>query len=144
MGRYVRSSKMKAGHRYTAYFEYGLDRTRLDGRQGPAIWCGHGVLARNLVRSQSWSAGLPRPSSRASPERTQIYHDDFFRSRKVSTSCLRPIGCNTCFRNKVAHCHRQHLLQIIWQQNIHDRPQVMPLACGALDSPKYSILRFAG
>ena len=29
---------------------YGWDRTRLDGRQGAAIWCGHGVLAHNLVK----------------------------------------------------------------------------------------------
>ena len=29
---------------------YGWDRTRLDGRQGTAIWCGHGVLAHNLVK----------------------------------------------------------------------------------------------
>ena len=29
---------------------YGWDRTRLDSRQGAAIWCGHGVLAHNLVK----------------------------------------------------------------------------------------------
>ena len=29
---------------------YGWDRTRLDGRNGAAIWCGHGVLAHNLVK----------------------------------------------------------------------------------------------
>jgi hypothetical protein len=29
---------------------YGWDRTRLDGTQGAAIWCGHGVLAHNLVK----------------------------------------------------------------------------------------------
>jgi transposase, IS5 family len=29
---------------------YGWDRTRLDGRQGAAIWCGHGAFARNLVK----------------------------------------------------------------------------------------------
>ena len=29
---------------------YGWDRTRLDGRQGAAIWCGHGVLTHNLVK----------------------------------------------------------------------------------------------
>ncbi len=29
---------------------YGWDRTRLDGRQGAAIWCGHGVFAHNLVK----------------------------------------------------------------------------------------------
>jgi transposase, IS5 family len=27
---------------------YGWDRTRLDGRQGAAIWCGHGVFTHNL------------------------------------------------------------------------------------------------
>jgi IS5 family transposase len=29
---------------------YGWARTRLDGRHGAAIWCGHGVFARNLVK----------------------------------------------------------------------------------------------
>jgi IS5 family transposase len=29
---------------------YGWDRTRLDGRQGAATWCGHGVFAHNLVK----------------------------------------------------------------------------------------------
>jgi IS5 family transposase len=29
---------------------YGWDRTRLDTRHGAAIWCGHGVLAHNLVK----------------------------------------------------------------------------------------------
>jgi IS5 family transposase len=29
---------------------YGWDRTRLDTRQGAAIWCGHGVFAHNLVK----------------------------------------------------------------------------------------------
>jgi hypothetical protein len=29
---------------------YGWDRTRLDGRQGAAIWCGHRVFAHNLVK----------------------------------------------------------------------------------------------
>jgi IS5 family transposase len=29
---------------------YGSDRTRLDGSHGAAIWCGHGVLAHNLVK----------------------------------------------------------------------------------------------
>ena len=29
---------------------YGWDRTRLDGRQGASIWCGHGVFTRNLVK----------------------------------------------------------------------------------------------
>jgi IS5 family transposase len=29
---------------------YGWDRTRLDGRAGAAIWCGHAVLAHNLVK----------------------------------------------------------------------------------------------
>jgi len=29
---------------------YGWDRTRLGGRHGTAIWCGHGVLAHNLVK----------------------------------------------------------------------------------------------
>src|SRR5215470_1110812 len=29
---------------------YGWDRTRLDGRHGAAIWCGHGVLTHNLTK----------------------------------------------------------------------------------------------
>jgi transposase, IS5 family len=29
---------------------YGWDRTRLDGKDGAAIWCGHGVFAHNLVK----------------------------------------------------------------------------------------------
>jgi IS5 family transposase len=29
---------------------YGWNRTRLDGRHGAAIWCGHGVFAHNLVK----------------------------------------------------------------------------------------------
>ena len=29
---------------------YGWDRTRLDGRHGAAIWCGHRVFAHNLVK----------------------------------------------------------------------------------------------
>jgi IS5 family transposase len=29
---------------------YCWDRTRLDGRDGASIWCGHGVFAHNLVK----------------------------------------------------------------------------------------------
>jgi len=29
---------------------YGWDRTRLDGRDGASIWCGHGVSSHNLVK----------------------------------------------------------------------------------------------
>jgi transposase, IS5 family len=29
---------------------HGWDRTRLDRRQGAAIWCGQGVFAHNLVK----------------------------------------------------------------------------------------------
>jgi len=29
---------------------YGWDRTRLDCRQGAAIWCGHGVFTHNLIK----------------------------------------------------------------------------------------------
>ena len=29
---------------------YGWDRTRLDGRHGAAIWCGHGVFTHNLAK----------------------------------------------------------------------------------------------
>jgi IS5 family transposase len=29
---------------------YGWNRTLLDGKNGAAIWCGHGVLAHNLVK----------------------------------------------------------------------------------------------
>jgi transposase, IS5 family len=37
-----RISYLKRGHAW--------DRTRLDGRHGAALWCGHGVSARNLVK----------------------------------------------------------------------------------------------
>ena len=29
---------------------YGWDRTRLDGKDGAAIWCGHGIFTHNLVK----------------------------------------------------------------------------------------------
>ena len=29
---------------------FGWDRTRIDGIHGARIWCGHGVLAHNLVK----------------------------------------------------------------------------------------------
>jgi transposase, IS5 family len=29
---------------------YGWDRTRLDTKNGAAIWCGHGVFAHNLIK----------------------------------------------------------------------------------------------
>jgi transposase, IS5 family len=29
---------------------YGWDRTRMDGRNRAAIWCGHGVFAHNLAK----------------------------------------------------------------------------------------------
>jgi IS5 family transposase len=29
---------------------YGWDRTRLDGREGVSIWCGHGVFTHNLIK----------------------------------------------------------------------------------------------
>ena len=29
---------------------YGWDRTRMDGIAGARVWCGHGVLAHNLVK----------------------------------------------------------------------------------------------
>jgi IS5 family transposase len=32
---------------------YGWDRTRLDGRHGAAIWCGHGVFSHNLLKIAS-------------------------------------------------------------------------------------------
>ena len=35
---------------------YGWDRTRLDGREGAPIWCGHGVLAHNLVKISALAA----------------------------------------------------------------------------------------
>jgi hypothetical protein len=36
---------------------YGWDRTSLDGRQGATIWCGHGVLAHNLVKIGALARG---------------------------------------------------------------------------------------
>ena len=46
---------------------YGRDRARLDGRNGAAIWCGHGVFAHNLVKAERrrLSASAIRPSSTA-------------------------------------------------------------------------------
>jgi transposase, IS5 family len=35
---------------------YGWDRTLLDGKDGAAIWCGHGVLAHNLVKISALAA----------------------------------------------------------------------------------------
>jgi IS5 family transposase len=35
---------------------YGWDRTRLDGRERAAIWCGHGILAHNLVKTATLAA----------------------------------------------------------------------------------------
>lgn len=35
---------------------YGWDRTRLDGRHGAAIRCGHGVFAHNLVKIANLTA----------------------------------------------------------------------------------------
>jgi hypothetical protein len=32
------------------FLSYSWDRTRLDGRHGAAIWCGHGVFTHNLVK----------------------------------------------------------------------------------------------
>jgi IS5 family transposase len=29
---------------------YGWDRTRLDGKDGATVWCGHGVFAHNLIK----------------------------------------------------------------------------------------------
>jgi len=37
---------------------FGWDRTRMDGLQGARIWCGHGVLAHNLVKI----SGLLQPT----------------------------------------------------------------------------------
>jgi IS5 family transposase len=35
---------------------YGWDRTRLDGRDRTAAWCGHGILAHNLVKITALAA----------------------------------------------------------------------------------------
>lgn len=35
---------------------YGWDRTLLDGRNGAAIWCGHGVFTHNLVKISNLAA----------------------------------------------------------------------------------------
>jgi IS5 family transposase len=35
---------------------YGWDRTLPDGKDGAAIWCGHGVFARNLVKISALAA----------------------------------------------------------------------------------------
>ena len=44
---------------------YGWDRTRLDGRHGAAIWCGHGVFACNLVKIGALAANQHRQRRRA-------------------------------------------------------------------------------
>jgi IS5 family transposase len=35
---------------------YGWDRSRLDGRHGAGIWCGHGIFAHNLVKIAALTA----------------------------------------------------------------------------------------
>jgi transposase, IS5 family len=35
---------------------YGWDRTRMDGRERTATWCGHGILAHNLVKITALAA----------------------------------------------------------------------------------------
>jgi IS5 family transposase len=35
---------------------YGWDRTLLDGKTGATIWCGHAVLAHNLVKASALAA----------------------------------------------------------------------------------------
>jgi transposase, IS5 family len=35
---------------------YGWDRTRLDRREGAAIWCGHGVFTHNLIKISDLAA----------------------------------------------------------------------------------------
>ena len=35
---------------------YGWDRTHLDGRNGAATWCGHGVFAHNLIKISTLAA----------------------------------------------------------------------------------------
>ena len=35
---------------------YGWDRTLLDGKNGAAIWCGHGVFTHNLVKISALAA----------------------------------------------------------------------------------------
>jgi IS5 family transposase len=49
---------------------YGWDRTCLDRRQGAAIWCGHGVIAHNLLKIAGWPSDPLQPSSHPAPERT--------------------------------------------------------------------------
>jgi IS5 family transposase len=43
---------------------YGWDRTRLDGKNGAAIWCRYGIFTHNLSRSAPWPADPARPSPR--------------------------------------------------------------------------------
>ena len=45
---------------------YGWNRTRLDGRDGAAIWCGHGVFTHNLVKIGAL-ASLTGPHRPAAP-----------------------------------------------------------------------------
>ena len=52
---------------------YGWDRTRLDGRHGAAIWCGHGVL-RPQPGQDRYPGQLTRPSPPAARHRHRAPH----------------------------------------------------------------------
>lgn len=61
------------------------DRTRLDGRRGAAIWCGHGSSLTTWSRSGPWPANPPQPKHpQSQPNRRsgpQPQDEDIFRSK---------------------------------------------------------------
>ncbi len=64
---------------------YGWNRTEFTGIDGARTWCGHGVLAHNLVKISTLRSmtSTPRPSGHADPAPPGNGHNhdaDFFRS----------------------------------------------------------------
>jgi transposase, IS5 family len=62
---------------------YGRNRTLLDGKNGAAIWCGHGVLAHNLVKISALARPIPAQPHPGTPPRAPVrtQPSDFFRSK---------------------------------------------------------------
>ena len=52
-----------------AQHTYGWDRTRPDGRQGTAIWCGHDVFAHNLIKLGGLASAKARALSQLTTSR---------------------------------------------------------------------------
>jgi transposase, IS5 family len=64
---------------------YGWNRTELTSLDGARTWCGHGVLAHNLVKisgpGRMTANPSPGRSSRPGPLRSCADHQPFFRSK---------------------------------------------------------------